>query len=77
MAVKGKAIHTVLCRGVTPKALRTVAACKKCQWYGGMDEIRPAGQMKTEENPDGLPPSFVVICGLPTKEMVIDIILED
>ncbi len=77
MAVKGKAIHTVLCRGVTPRALRTVDACKKCPSYGGMEEIRKAGQMKSAENPEGLPPSFVVICGLPTKEMVVDLILED
>lgn len=50
--------------------IRTLAACEKCEHHGGIREIRPAGQLKTPEMPEGLPASYQVLCRIPKGIMV-------
>ncbi|MBI5599658.1 MAG: hypothetical protein HY890_07980 [Deltaproteobacteria bacterium] len=69
ITISGEAEQIVLCRMVRPKSLRTLEACKACEHHRGIEELRPEGQL-------GLPASYMVYCGLPSKEMVIDLIRE-
>ena len=68
--ISGSPIPAVICRMIRPKALRTLEACRRCEHHRGVEELRPPGQL------GGLPPSYLVVCALPTKEMVIDLIME-
>lgn len=75
--ISGELIQAIPCRMTKPKALRTLVACKRCKFHGGIEELRPPGQLKSKVMPNGLPPSYLVICSLPTKEVVVDLIMEE
>lgn len=77
--ISGNREQVVACRKIDQRAtpgLRTLEVCKECDFHQGIEEVRAPGQLVSEENPKGLPPSYRVACGLPTKIMVIDVIRE-
>lgn len=75
--ISGDVERLILCRMVENKALRTLEVCKLCPQHGGVEEQSPAGQLVSDKNKEGLPARYRVICNLPTKIQVIDLIREN
>lgn len=75
-SISGDAEQLVPCRKVTPSALRTLKVCKECEHHIDIEEVRAPGQLADENNPKGLPPSYRVVCGLPMKVQVVNLIRE-
>ena len=74
--ISGSAEQVIFCKGVEPASLRTLDACKECPHHGGVEEVRAPGHLKKTKEDPGMPPSHRVICGLPTKIMVANLIRE-
>lgn len=67
--IQGGVERLIYCPMLSPRALRSVDACKRCNHHRGVDAISPAQ--------NGMPAQHEVICGLPTRIQVHHRIVEE